>query len=117
MAVRPGWLDDLLDPRHRLVQFNPNTEEGCAPCNGDRYVEVILVGSPPESGAQIRQLGGEPVVRLTLLWAVPPGQDVGFAPGEVASMSGPDLGGLATRHELLLSELADRLQHRIPGPA
>ena len=101
----------------RLVLFNPKAEERRVGRNGGRKVEVTLVGGPAESGAHIGQLGGEPVVRLTLSWAVPPGQDVGFAPGEVASMSGPDLGGLATRHELLLSELADRLQHRKPGPA
>ena len=31
-------------------------------------------------------------------------------------MGGPDLGGLAARDELFLGELADRLQHRKPGP-
>ena len=59
---------------------------------------------------------GEPVVGLTLSGAVPQGHDVGFTPGEVASMGGPDLGGLAAGDELFLGELADRLQHRKPGP-
>ena len=75
-----------------------------------------MVGGPPERGAQIGQFGGEPVVGLPLPGAVPQRHDVGFTPGEVASMGGADLGGLAAGDELLLGELADRLQHRKPGP-
>ena len=75
-----------------------------------------MVGGPPERGAQVGQFGGEPRVRLPLSGAVPQGQDVGFAPGEVAGMGGPDLGRRPAGDELLLGELADRLQHRKPGP-
>ena len=75
-----------------------------------------MVGGPPERGAQVGQLGAEPVVGLSLTGAVPQGHDVGFAPGEVAGMGGPRLGGLAACDELFLGELADRLQHRKPGP-
>ena len=42
-----------------------------------------MVGGPPKRGAQIGQLDGEPVVGLALSGAVPQGQDVGFASGEV----------------------------------
>ena len=54
-----------------------------------------MVGSPAERGAQIGQFEVEPVVSLALSGAVPQGQDVGFTPGEVPGMGGPDFGGLA----------------------
>ena len=38
----------------------------------------------------VGQLHSEPVICLALSGAVPQGQDVGFAPGEVAGMCGPD---------------------------
>ena len=82
------------------------------------HVEVALVGGPAERGAQVGELGGEPVVGLALAGAVPQGHDVGFTTGEVPGMGGPNLfrfrrtGG----DELFFGELADRLQHRKPGP-
>ena len=51
-----------------------------------------MVGGPPECGAQVGQFGGEPGVGVALPGAVPQRHDVGFTPGEVASMGGPDLG-------------------------
>ncbi len=47
--------------------------------------------------------------------AVPQGQDVGFASGEVPRVGRPNLGRFAAGHELFLGELADRRQHRKPG--
>ena len=79
-------------------------------------IEVAVVGSPPKRRAQVGQLDGEPGVGLTLAGAVPQGEDVGFAPGEVAGMRGTHLSGLAMGGELLLGELADRFQHRESGP-
>ena len=44
--------------------------------------------------------------------AVPHGEDVGFTPGEVAGMGGAGLICRPPGDELLLGELADRLQLR-----
>ena len=116
MVDGAGGLDELFGPRDRLVIFDHKAEERRVGGDGGGDVEIAVVGGPPERGAQIGQFGGEPVVGLPLSGAVPQGQDVGFAPGEVAGMRGPDLGGLAAGDELFLGELADRLQHRKPGP-
>ena len=116
MVDGAGGFDQLFGPGYRLIIVDQNAEERRVGGDGGGDVEVVVVGGPPERGAQIGQLGGEPGVGLALSGAVPQGQDVGFAPGEVAGMGGPDLGGLAARDELLLGELADRLQHRKPGP-
>ena len=48
-----------------------------------------MVGGPAKSGAQIGELNSEPAVGLKLAGAVPQGQDVGFAPGEVPRVGGP----------------------------
>ena len=74
-----------------------------------------MIGGPSKRGAKIGQFDGEPVVGLTLAGAVPQRHDVGFALREVAGMRGTDPVCLAARDELLLGELADRLQHREPG--
>ncbi len=111
-----GGLDEFFGPGYRLIILDQKAEERRVGGDGGGDVEVAVVGGPPERGAQVGQLGGEPRVGLALSGAVPQRHDVGFAPGEVASMGGPDLGGLAARDELLLGELADRLQHRKPGP-
>ena len=116
MVDGAGGLDELFGPGYRLVFFDPNAEERRVGRDGGGDVEIAVVGGPPERGAQIGQFGGEPVVGLTLAGAVPQGQDVGFASGEVARMGGPDLGRLTAGDELFLGELADRLQHREPGP-
>ena len=116
MVDGAGGLDQLFGPGYRLVVFDQIAEQRRVGGDGGGDVEVAVVGGPPKRGAQVGQLDGEPVVGLTLAGAVPQGQDVGFAPGEVAGMRGPDLGRLAAGDELFLGELADRLQHRIPGP-
>ncbi len=84
--------------------------------DGGGDIQIAVVGGPAKRGAQIGQLDSEPVVGLTLAGAVPQGQDVGFASGEVARVGGPNLGCFAAGDELFLGELADRLQHRKPGP-
>ena len=110
-----GGLDELLGPRYRLVIVHPKAKP-CRPCrDGGGDVEVTLVGGPPKRGPQVGQLNGEPVVGLPLAGAVPQGHDVGFTPGEVASMGGPDLSCIIAGDKLLLGELADRLQHRKPS--
>ena len=116
MVDGAGGFDELFGPGYRLIILDQKAEEPRICGDGGGDVEVAVVGGPPERGAQVGQFGGEPVVRLALSGAVPQRQDVGFTPGEIASMRGPDLGGLAARDELLLGELADRLQHRKPGP-
>ena len=92
MVDGAGGFDELFGPGDRLVIFDQKAEERRIGGDGGGDVEVAVVGGPPKRGAQIGQLGGEPVVRLALSGAVPQGQDVGFAPGEVAGMGGPDLG-------------------------
>ena len=91
--------------------------------NKPAYVAMVaatsrlpLVGGPAEGGAQIGQFGGEPVVRPPLPWAVPQRKDVCFASGKVAGMRRPNLFRRPGGGELFLGELADRLQHREPGP-
>jgi hypothetical protein len=74
-----------------------------------------VVGGPPERGAQIRQLDGEPGVRLGLARAVPEREDGGFAAGEIAGMCGPDLARLSAGGQSLVTELADGLQDRVSG--
>ena len=86
-----GGLDQLFGPGDRFVSFDETAEQPRVRGDGGGDVEVTVVGGPPERGAQIGQLGGEPVVRLPLAGAVPQRHDVGFAPGEVAGMRGPDL--------------------------
>ena len=93
MVDGAGGLDELFGPGYRLVVLDPEAEERRVGGDGGGDVEVAVVGGPPERGAQVGQLGGEPVVGLPLPGAVPQGQDVGFAPGEVAGMGGPDLVG------------------------
>ena len=100
MVDGQGGFDELFGPGYRLIDFDPKAKERRVrgDCGGD--VEVASVGGPPERGAQIGQLDGEPVVGLTLAGAVPQRHDVGFTPGEVAGMRGPDLVCLASGDEL-----------------
>ncbi len=111
-----GGFDEFFGPGYRLIVLDQIAEKPRIGGDGGGDVEVAVVGGPPEGGAQVGQFGGEPRVGVALAGAVPQRHDVGFAPGEVASMGGPDLGGRAAGDELLLGELADRLQHRKPGP-
>ncbi len=113
---RAGGLDQLFSPGYRLIIFDPYAEQPRIAGDGGGDIQIAVVGGPAERGAQIGQLDGEPVVGRTLAGAVPQGQDVGFAPGEVARVGGPNLGCFTAGDELLLGELADRLQHRKPGP-
>ena len=89
MVDSPGGLDELFGPRYRLVILCAEAEEPRIRRDGGGGVEVVVFGGPPKRGAQIGEFGGEPVVRLPLPGAVPQDQDVGFTPGEVASMGGP----------------------------
>ena len=84
MVDGAGGLDELFGPGYRLIIFDQTAEERRVGGDGGGDVQVAVVGGPPKRGAQIGQLDGEPVVRLPLSGAVPQGQDVGFAPGEVA---------------------------------
>jgi hypothetical protein len=113
---RAGGLDQLFSPGDRLKGLDPSAEPPHIGGDGGGIVEVAPVGGPPKRSAQVGQLKIEPGVGLTLSGAVPQGQDVGFASGEVARVGGPNLGCFAAGHELFLGELADRLQHRKPGP-
>ena len=111
-----GGLDQLFGPGDRLKGLDPSAEQPRIGGDGGGDIQIALVGGPPKRGAQIGQLDREPVVGLTLAGAVPQGQDVGFASGEVARVRGANLGCFAAGDELFLGELADRLQHRKPGP-
>ena len=92
MVDGAGGLDELFGPGYRLVVLDQIAEQRRVGGDGGGDVEVAVVGGPPKRGAQIGQFGGEPVVGLALSGAVPQRHDVGFTPGEVASMGGPDLG-------------------------
>ena len=85
MVDGAGGLDQLFGPGYRLVVLDQKAEQPRVGGDGGGDIEVALVGGPPKRGAQIGQLGGEPVVGLPLPGAVPQRQDVGFTPGEVAS--------------------------------
>ena len=111
-----GGFDQLFSPGDRLKGLDRKAEPPHIGGDGGGDIQIALVGGPPKRGAQIGQLDGEPVVGLPLAGAVPQGHDVGFASGEVARVGGPNLGCFAAGDELFLGELADRLQHRKPGP-
>ena len=89
---RAGGLDQLFSPGDRLIGLDHSAEQPRIGGDGGGDIEIAVVGGPPKRGAQIGQLDGEPVVGLPLAGAVPQGQDVGFASGEVARVGGPDLG-------------------------
>ena len=116
MVDGASGLDQLFGPRDRFVILSLKTDPCRICCDGGGDIQIALVGGPAERGAQIGQLDSEPVVGLTLAGAVPQGHDVGFASGEVPRVGGPNLGCFAAGDELFLGELADRFQHRIPGP-
>ena len=88
MVDGTGGLDQLLGPGYRLMVFDPHAEPRSVRGDGGGAVEVAVVGCPPKRAAQIGQFGDEPVVGLPLSGAVPQGQDVGFAPGEIVGMRG-----------------------------
>jgi len=116
MVDGAGRLDHLFCPACWLIVFDAKAKDPCVRGDGGGHIEVAPVGGPPERGAQIGELDREPVVDLPLAGAVPQGQDVGFPSGEVARVGGPNLGCFAAGDQLFLGELADRLQHRKPGP-
>jgi hypothetical protein len=109
-------FDELFGPGDRLIIFDKNANDRPQGGDGGGGVEVVVVGGPPKRCPQIGQLHGSPRVRLPLARAVPQRQDVGFAPGEVLGVGGPNRGCRSVGDELFLGELADGLQHRIPGP-
>ena len=109
-------LYQLFGPGCGFVVPEKGAEKRSTCRDGSSGVEIAVVGGPPKGGAQVGQLDREPVVRLALARAVPQRQDVGFPSGEVTRVGGPDLGCFAGGDELFLGELADRLQHRVPGP-
>src|SRR5262245_43606311 len=115
MVHGAGRLNELLCPSYRLEISDKCAEERRIRHYGGGHVEVALVGGPPERGAQISELDGEPDVGVALAGTVPKEQDVCFPSGEVTGMRSPDFGRRATSGELLLGELADRFQHGKPS--
>ena len=75
-----------------------------------------MVGGPPECGAQIRQLEGEPGVGFALARTVPERHDVRLPRGEVTRMRVADRIGLPENHELFLGELTNGFQQREASP-
>jgi hypothetical protein len=110
-----GRLEEFLGPPHRFVSHQPETEKRRAERNGSGRVEVAAVGRPPEGAAQVGDLGGEPCIGFWLAWTVPEGEHVGFPRGEVVRVRGACVVLLACGDEVFLGELANGLQHRIPG--
>src|ERR1700676_5492246 len=103
-------FDELLRPCRRLVILGPQTEESREGGDGGGNVEVATVSGPTEGVAKFGQFAREPAVGLALLGAVPQGEDVVFAAGEIAGVRITDFVCRAGGDELLLGELADRLQ-------
>jgi hypothetical protein len=73
VIARTRWPGQLLGPRDGFVLFQVTTEERRVDGDGGGAVEITMVGGPPERSAQVGQLGGEPIVSLTLAGAVPQG--------------------------------------------
>src|SRR5258705_8583854 len=86
-----------------------------AQCDANGRIEVAAVGGPPECGAQVGQLSGEPRVSVSLPRAIPQRENVRFAVGEVSSVCVMRLDSVASRDEMLVGELADGLQHGKPS--
>src|SRR5215203_3671777 len=112
MVDLSGGLDELFNPGQRLVDLGRSAEERRARRDDRCDIEVALVGGPPKRGAQIGQFGREPAVRLPLSRAIPQSQNVGFFSSEVMGLRGANLFRRTARHELLLAELPNGLQHR-----
>src|SRR5690349_19325836 len=98
-------LNQLLHPRDGFYVLHERAEQRRVYGDGGGRVEVAVLGGPPERGAQVRQLIGEPDVGIALTRAVPQREDVCFAPGKVAGVRGTRIVGLAASSELLLGEL------------
>ena len=79
-SIGPRGLDELLGPCERLrTARTQKPSERRVDRDGGRGVEVVMVGGPPECGAQVGQLDGEPVVSFALARTVPQRQYIGFA--------------------------------------
>ena len=78
-------FDELLGPCDGFVLLNQSSEE-CVQGDGRGGVEVVVVGGPPERGAQVGEFGGEPHVSLALPRTVPQREHIGFQVGEVSRM-------------------------------
>ena len=112
-----GGVEDLGDPPDRFEPQQHVAQDGGVGGDGDGGVEVTLVGRPSEPGAQVGVLDVHPVNRDALAGPVPDVAEGDGLIGEVASMTvahGVDRAGSG---ELLLGELADRLQHAVAGMA
>ena len=66
-----GRLDELFGPRDGFVILSLKADPYRVRGDGGGDIQVAMVGSPPECGAQIGQFDDEPVVRLTLSGTVP----------------------------------------------
>ena len=86
MVDGAGGSDEFFGPGDRLVILDQITEPSRICGDGGGVIEVAVVGSPPERGAQVGQLDGEPGVSLALSGAIPQRQYIGLALPEVASM-------------------------------
>ena len=71
MVDGPGGLDELLGPANRLVLAAQIAQGRRVNRDGGGFGEMIVVRGPPERGAQVRELGGEPGAALPLARAVP----------------------------------------------
>ena len=77
--------------------------------------EVALVGGPAEPGPQVGELDVHPVERDALAGPVPDVPVGDGLLGEVGGVTIPDLVDRAGGGELVLGELADRLQQPVAG--
>jgi hypothetical protein len=111
-----GRLDEFFGLGEWFEILDREAEESRVHCDGRSGIEVVVVGGAPKRGSQIGELEGEPVVGLPLAGAIPQGEDGSATPPEVEGVGSSRLVCLTPCDELLVRELANGLQHRIPCP-
>ena len=56
-----GGFDEFFGPGDRLIVLDQPAKKPRIGGDGRGDIEVAVIGCPPEGGAQVGQLGGEPV--------------------------------------------------------
>ena len=102
-------VDEFLSPCGGFVLLDPITQYRRITCDGGAGVEVTVVGGMPEGHTQIGHFDGEPRVGLTLSWAVPLREDVGFETCVVPGVGCSRLVGRAGGLESFFGELTNGL--------
>ena len=89
MVDGAGGLDELFRPGYGFVVFDPQAEPRRVRRDGGGDIEVALSAAQRNAARRLPSSVVNQFVGFALTGAVPQGQDVGFALGEVAGMRGP----------------------------